>query len=577
MIMPADRPELASPKNMRGDSDDHQRRAETAAAFKKAPPPQLGEAFTQVWANDFTTWNRLPGGGIIQFDLNQLTLSDFRAMKDHYQVNASLGVLMFLMHQLDWKIVSDNPKIAKACEENMREVWTRLVRALSQAFWAGYSPNILQWENDTAGRAVKLSKIKDMIPELCDINWKDVEGYAPPGHVKPKIKVYDGIKQYGLGWPIPAENTLWYTLLKENENPYGRKLLRPAFTPWYFSILIHMFANRYFERFGEPLPVGRAPMDNIKLPDGTQTTGLNVMSQILQNLRNRATVVLPDDRTVRGTEAEYDYQIEYLESQMRGADFERYLMRLDEEISLALFTPLLVLRTADVGSYNLGTMHWNVFQQMLNSLAGDWAEYIDRYILGPMVNFNFGPTAKRAKIKFRKLGDDKMQLVLTLLQALISANKAELNLEQLGEIAGLDIKEVEELQAEDDVPPAPDPGGDPSSGGTGGDPEGTSSGKGKSSNRRADVSAVRANIQARVGAQLARARSAGDASVRPDLGFRRQLLDALGSGVTDSDLGRVLHRSQAYLAEGYEAGLDRLEEQFDAFFADQLERLGDAS
>lgn len=576
------RPPFVGPTKAPAEAPRTTREARASGSeFKKAAPPQLGEAFGQVWHNDSRVWNRLPGGGIIQFDLNQLTLSDFRAMKDHYQINASLSVLMFLMHQLDWKVVSDNPKIAKFCDDNMREVWTRMVRALSQSFWAGYSPNILQWENDIDGRAVKLTKIKDLIPELCDVNWKDVEGWAPPGHNKPKIQVYDGINQYGLGWPIPPENTLWYTLLKENQNVYGRKLLRPAFTPWYFSILIHMFANRYMERFGEPLPVGRAPMDNITLPNGKKTTGLAVMGEILQNLRNRAVVVLPDDRTLLGTSnAEFDYQIEYLESQMRGADFERYLMRLDEEISLALFTPLLILRTADVGSYNLGTTHWNVFQQMLNALSGDWAEYIDRYVLAPMVKFNFGANAKKAHIKFRKLGDEKSQLVITLLQALVSANKADLDLEQLGEIAGLTLSEVKEVTTPPDAPPS-DPANDSGSGGGGAGSTGKTGDKGGSANRRAGsqlpgVDSVRAQISARVAAQLARATAAQDSSIRPDLGFRRQLGDAFGSRASSHDLDRVYTVAGSWLGEMYDAGIPDLAGKFDVFLKELLEALGGA-
>jgi hypothetical protein len=568
------RPPLGVPAQSSASAEksvDQQRRAETAANFKKAPPPQLGEAFGEVWRTDATIWNRaLPGGGIVQFNLDNLTLDDYRAMKDHYQINASLSVLMFMMHQLDWKIVSDSDRVAKFCEENMREIWTRLVRAMSQAFWAGYSPNILQWENDVDGRAVKLTKIKDLTPEKCSVNWLEVEGWAPAGHVKPKLKVYDGIKQVGMNWAIPPENTLWYTLLKENDNWYGRKLLRPAFTPWYFSILVHMFANRYMERFGEPTPVGRAPMESVTLPDGSKTTGVAIMSQVLQNLRSRATVVLPDDRTLVGTDAEYDYQIEYLESQMRGADFERYLMRLDEEMSLGIFTPLLILRTADVGSYNLGTTHWNVFQQMLNALSGDWKEYIDRYVLGPMVNFNFGSKAKRAKILFRKLGDEKQQVALTMLQALIAGGKAKPNLEELGDIAGLTVEEVAEATRPDDD------GGGESSGGDAGSGGAASGDEAVSANRSSSVASIRASIQTRVAAQLARARLAGDDSLRPDLGYQRQLADALGVAAADPDLGRAYAVAGSWLSEAYGAGVDDLETKFSELLGRQLEGLGNA-
>lgn len=518
-------------------------------AFKKADPPQLGEAFGERY-NDYYNYGRLPGGGIVQFNLDKLTIEDFRQMKDHYQINASLSVLTFMMHQLDWKIVCENKKIADFCQANMNAMWTRLVRALSQAFWCGYSPCILQWEN-VLGSGIQLTKIKDLTPERADIWWEEVDGWAPPGRIPPKLRVYGGIKIAGQDWPVPPENTLWYTLLKENQNWYGKKLLRPAFTSWYFSILVHLFANHYMERFGEPIPVGRAPYDTVVNPDKTKTTGQQRMIDILNNLRNRAVVVLPNDRTHSGTDSQWDYEIEYLESQMRGADFERYLMRLDEEISLSLFTPLLILRTADVGSYNLGTGHWNVYQQMLNAMSGDWAEYIDRYVLAPMVKFNFGPNAKLAHIKFRKLGDEKMQLVITLLQALIAAGKAQPNIEQLGEIAGLTVEEVQEVTSEN-------PETDPSTGdSTGGNPDDSGSGRQNSSTQagRRAAEEILYKMAARAQTQYSNARREGKNEFAPDFGHHRQLEVAL-NGSLNGGFGRRLAVAESWVSDMYSVSSD---------------------
>ncbi len=526
----------------------------TSQDYKKAPPPKLGEAFGARFDEDLI-YRTIPGGGtLLQFNLDKLDISDFRQMRDHYQVNAALSVLTFMMHQLDWRVVSDDARIAKRCEENMRKMWTRVVRALSQAFWAGYSPCILQWENQDKG--VSLTKIKDLRPEMCDVNWGFVEGWAPPGHVKPKIKVYEGIKQFGLSWPIPAENTLWYTLLKENDNWYGRKLLRPAFTSWYFSILIHLYANHYMERFGEPIPIGRAPDGPVKNADGTQTTGIRRMASILTNLRNRGVVVLPDDRSTVGTETQYDYTIEYLESQMRGADFERYLMRLDEEISLALFTPLLILRTADVGSYNLGTGHWNVYQQMLNAVAGDWAEYIDRFVLSPMVDYNFGTNAKRAHIIFRKMGDEKQQLVVTMLQALIASGRAAPDIEQLGEIAGLTIKETREVTDPNDGsddPSSTDPGGSP-----------TDSDSAQAGRRVARE--VITKMASRACSQYRAARREGKTDFAPDFGHQRQLEVALG-GVGQPNFNGRLNVASGWMSELFDAGADSVIEKIEGTLA----------
>lgn len=345
--------------------------------YKKATAPITGEAFG-AWAGRDITYASMPGGSLIGFDLSKLRVEDYRLMRDHYQANASLAVLSFLQHQSEWHIECENKKIAEFCEAALRDVWTPLNRSLATANWAGYSPLALQWENDLNNNSVVLGKIKDLIPEECIVNWKTVDGWAPPGHTPPKFKIYDGFKQFGSTWPVPVDNSLWFSLLMEHGDYYGRKLLRPAFVSWYFSILVHLFANRYYERFGEPTPIGRASFEEeIELPTGGQVRGNKYMLSVLEQLRNRSVVVLPNDSSDFGNgKREYDYSLEYLESQMRGADFERYLTRLDEEISIGLFTPILLLRTADVGSYNLGVGHMQCVSPSTKILCADlsWCE-----------------------------------------------------------------------------------------------------------------------------------------------------------------------------------------------------------
>lgn len=435
---------------------------------KKADAPKLGEAFG-AWAGRDIQFVQLPGGGVVQFDLSKLTTQDFRGMRDHYQVNASLAVLSFMQHQSDWHIEHPDKKVADLCDATLREIWTPLNRSMSTANWAGYSPNVMDWDNDSENRSVVISKVKDLVPEESTVNWKTIEGWAPAGKIPPKFKIYDGIKSSATpGWPIPVENTFWYPMLMENGDYYGRKLLRPAFTSWFFSLLVHLFANRYYERFGEPVPIGRAPFDDeISRPDpntGEYKTviGNQYMLEMLQQLRSRSVVVLPNERTTNDTNGRptFDYDIEYLESQMRGADFERYLTRLDEEISIGLFTPILLMRTADVGSYNLGVGHMQVYLWMLNAMNSDRAHYINNYILRRVVNFNVSPKAPNAKIVFRKMGNANAELLKDILTALIDKDEVRPDVRELGEMAGMTLKEIEQTLEEptkpgegDDKPP----------------------------------------------------------------------------------------------------------------------------
>lgn len=466
-------------------TEDHRKRR------RASPPPELitGDRLGQ-WAGQNLMYLQLPGGTVLQFDLDKLTMADFRQMRNHYQLSASLRILTFMMHQLDWKIECKDQAIADMIETNIRSCWTRLIRALSQAFWAGFSPNCLVYENNPLTGYLEIDKVKDLIPEQCCVNWKETEGAILPGpggldvsessRIPPKILNFNGIKHNPIsGWfgdgghgpwaggygasnqsvIIPPDNSLWYPMLMENGDFYGTKLLKPAFPAYYFSQLIHLFANRYYERYGEPTPVGRANYEDeitVSTSAGdTQVNGKRYLEQILNSLRNRSVVVLPSDRDPETKE--YEYDIEYLESEMRGADFEKYLSRLDEEMSLAVFTPVLLFRTAEVGSYNLGNIHVKVFDQMLNSVAGDMKEYIDNYVVDRLREFNFGSSAPAATWEFRPLGKGDMQTYQLMLQQLVSGNIATPNLEELSVAVGITMEKAEQVLA----PPAPNSTADP--------------------------------------------------------------------------------------------------------------------
>lgn len=482
--------------------------------FKKAAPPILGEKFGGWQGVPPMTNKYLTRASAIQFDLDRLALEDYRNMRDHYQVNASLSVLSFMIYQMDWKITGPNQRVISLCEEQIANIWPRLVRAFSQSFWAGFSPCVLQWENDLPKGRTVLTKIKDLRPEECTVHWKDVEGYKPPNGPARKLKVYDGIDQLGYGH-IPSDNTVWYPLLMENGYMYGRKILRSAFTSYFFSLLLHLYANRYFERFGEPVPVGRAPFgESVTVDNETKSTEAFMM-EALQQLRSRAAVTLPND--MDPDSKTYDYAIEYMESQMRGADFDRYMLRLDEEISLAIFTPLLMLRTGESGSSNLGLGQMQVYLWMLNAIAGDWAEYINRYILAPMTRFNFSTTTEPAKIEFRKLGKDNADTLRVIINSLLSKGTLGVDVDELGQMAGLTLKEIEAV-TQDGEPGLQD------------DRVGRDRPDKEADTGVGDPASVASDVTARVASQANRAYTDGSwVGFVPDMGYSRQMKEAVGA------------------------------------------------
>lgn len=430
--------------------------------------PAIGET-SVAWGGDRLPFMQLPDGGRVVLNPDKLSLADMRVMKTHYQINSSLTVLTFMMHQLDYKVEASNAKVQAGIEYALDRVWTRLVRAMSTSFWAGFSPNALQWENDPTANMLVINKVKDLVPEYCEPAWLEVDavkmqpdidgtGTGNTAPLTPKSRVFDGIIQResrtiynSAKYHIPQSNSFWYPLLMENGDMFGTKLLKSAYAPWFFSNMMHAYANSYYERFGEPVPVARAPYGDSVTVEGKEVDSARFMQSALGLIRSGAAVVLPNDREsgLDSNKPDFEYSIEYLESQMRGADFEKHMSRLDEEMSLALFTPLLLMRTTDSGGYNQAVSQTQIYLWQLNALASDWKEYIDKYIINPLVRYNYGGR-QWARIKFRKMGTTQQETVRAIVQELLRNGKIGVDVEELGFAAGLSLEEMDTLQNDGD-------------------------------------------------------------------------------------------------------------------------------
>lgn len=215
---------------------------------------------------------------------------------------------------------------------------------------------------------------------------------------------------------------------------------------------------------------------------------------------------------------------------MRGADFERYLARLDEEISLSIFTPMLLMRTGSVGSLNLGVQHTQTWLWSLNALVNDLKEYLDRYIIQRIKAFNFTEKAPRCQIVFRDMGKDNPDTVRAIITQLISGNTATVDLDEMGVALGMTVKEVKQV-----LDPAAAPG-QPGQAGTDVRPRNERD-RGTTGPRKVgEPLRTGKQIAARVGEQVTKAWNEDrlDASFKASLGHRRRMIESFVSeGATD--------------------------------------------
>ncbi len=385
---------------------------------------------------DAGIWGTL---GMLQYPLadgtvynpEKIQVKTFRKMRRDYQINACLNVLTFTLQKMDWYVDGGTNKVNKHVDYALRLIWHEIIKGMTKSFWAGYSPMVKVFTHDKNGMVI-YKRLKDLSPETCRVK------------IDPKTRAYNGFTQFpgmgGLEQDIPTEQTFWYPNDMEDGNYYGVSRLISAYDPWYRSEIIHLFANRYYERFGEPLVIGRAPNDLVKDDNGAAKNAMDIMQSALTNLKSHSSTTIPSETDDKGNQI---YDIKYLESQMRGADFDTYLKRLDMEKARAIFIPDLLLGVSNIGSHALGKEHKETF---INGLMGTFdlmVSYIQKYLIPDLVKYNFGEKATIPTFKYLPMGRVDDDLLVNVVTAMVNGKMVRPSLTELSERMGLTLENIE--------------------------------------------------------------------------------------------------------------------------------------
>ena len=392
--------------------------------FKKVDVVVDKEIVSTVGLTNFYTLNGM------EYNPDIITIDTYRKIAQHYQVKNSLAIISYSIQQIDWFIQSDNEEIKKVLTYAMETIWNRLIRSISKSFKYGYSPMVKTFtlENIDGKDYIIYSKIKDVSPKDCIV-------------VTDKFGNFNGFwyrkGQGNFEALVEPKYAFWYTSDMEDGNLYGESMLKTVYKPWYYSEKVHSFANRYYERFGEPLVEGRAPSSG-KVMDSTGKTSSaqDVMNGVIASIRSHSSVQLPSDRDDKGN---YLYDLKYLESQMRGFDFDNYLNRLDMEITRGLFVPELMYKGGS-GSFALGSAQIQAFYTTLMGVMDNVKDYVDLYILPQLVEYNFGKGVT-AKLSYQPLSVEAKKNIQDLIMQLVKTGGATLDTKQLEERSGFKLLE----------------------------------------------------------------------------------------------------------------------------------------
>jgi len=306
-----------------------------------------------------------------------------KKMRLDAQIALGLSAVKAPVTGVTWWAVSADEDAARFVEAALEPVWSGIMRASLAAVDFGFQAAEKVWEvrdveYEFAGarrrrRAVVYRKLRDLDPEEVTIAVDARGDFA-------------GVRAGGVF--LPSEKCYVMTLDREWGNLYGRGRLEAAYEPWYWASVMYLFANRYFERKGDPAIVGRAPAEERTDSDGNRVRTLDEAARVIASLRSGGTAVFPDERDEFGNQR---WAFEYLVDDKRADMFIAYIEHLQVVKLRAILVPeRTVTQDSASGSYAMASEHTETFLRNEETLLSQILEHVNRYIVRPLVEYNFG-------------------------------------------------------------------------------------------------------------------------------------------------------------------------------------------
>ncbi len=345
---------------------------------------------------EYLSYRPYAGRGVLPYLVAERpNLASYRQMRLDGQVGAALAVIKLPIMSRGFTVASDDGDVAAFVEGVFAKVYRNLLRGTLLALDYGFSVLEKVWAVDEDGW-ITYKGFKDPLPESLELEVDEFGGFA-------------GVRQRP-GARVGYDKAFLYTHRLEHGNLYGLSRLRPAYPFWRTKEIIYLFLNRYLERKGNPPVIVRYPARTFPTGGGevkADTYGRDALA-LGKKLLENAAVALPHVHDEHGEDM---WDIAYLEDSPRVGMFLDYIEHLNKMVLRAMFVPeKLIGQDGAVGSYALAKVHADIFLMSEEGLIADIEEHYNRFIVKPLVAFNFGPRA-RARVSLERFSPRNRELL----------------------------------------------------------------------------------------------------------------------------------------------------------------------
>lgn len=233
------------------------------------------------------------------------------------------------------------------------------------------------------------------LTQLPSTSCRFIMGKMPDNSVQ-VVKVQQTVS--GGEKKIPAYKCIISTYGRSTE-VYGDSMLKPCYRWYRFKEFIPKFWAVGLDRYGTPIIHGKA---NDPEP----------LRQALGDMHTRgwlATTMDAEFKILAGNSADM------------SDSFSQALNACNKMIYRSMFLPSLLEGGESGGSYALGDIHWQMFNDMTLQLAKDYAEMELEQLWRPLIEYNFGPQEQYGELPVSdSLSSDEKNKLADVFQKMIT-------------------------------------------------------------------------------------------------------------------------------------------------------------
>lgn len=194
---------------------------------------------------------------------------------------------------------------------------------------------------------------------------------------------------------INRNKFLLLTVNGQNNDPRGKSILRPAYTPWNIKNKIHCEYLRYLNTSASPLLVGFTPQDQplkddiLVGSDGLpvkDATGKIVRINPIQAFRD----ALLQAKNSGVLVAKGGSKIEHIGGDGAGIAFYKAIEVYDEQIEMAILLQTLATSESRFQSRSASEIHFSTLEQAINHYKLLVSDALINDVIKPLITYNFG-------------------------------------------------------------------------------------------------------------------------------------------------------------------------------------------